>query len=83
MTAQPVASPAGEASQHPAPGEPAAGDGARRLKRKYTHRRWTTADNAAWWAARRAVLKARCEAAREETRVDGAGLFERFVYRGE
>jgi hypothetical protein len=82
MTAQPVASPAGKASPHPAAGEPAAGDSARRLKHEYTHRRWTKADNAAWWAARRAALKARGKPARD-TCVDGAGLFERFVYRGE
>jgi hypothetical protein len=48
----------------------------RRLKRAHTHR-WTKADNAAWWAARRATLKARGSPTRESC-VDGVKLFERF-----
>jgi hypothetical protein len=52
----------------------------RRLKRAHT-RRWTKADNAAWWTARRAALKARGSPTRE-TCVDGVKLFERFVYCG-
>jgi hypothetical protein len=52
----------------------------RRLKRAHT-RRWTKADNAAWWEARRATLKARGSPTRE-TCVDGVKLFERFVYCG-
>jgi hypothetical protein len=52
----------------------------RRLKRAHTHR-WTKADNAAWWAARRAALKARGSPT-HETCVDGVRLFEQFVYCG-
>ena len=57
----------------------ASGTSVRRLKRAHTHR-WTKADNAARWEARRAALKARSSPTRE-TCVDGVKLFERFVAR--
>jgi hypothetical protein len=83
MTAQPAAP---EAPPSPASAKPTACDTAasgtslRRLKRAHTHR-WTKADNAAWWAARRAALKARGSPTRESC-VDGVKLFEQFVYHG-
>ncbi len=83
MTAQPAAP---EAPPSPAPtkaatcGTAAAGTSLRRLKRAHTHR-WTKADNAAWWAARRAALKARGGPARESC-ASGVKLFEQFVYCG-
>ena len=83
MTAQPAApgSPPSPASAKPTAGDTAAsGTSLRRLKRAHTHR-WTKADNAAWWAARRAALKARGSPTRESC-VDGVKLFEQFVYCG-
>ena len=83
MTAQPAApeAPPLTASAKPTAGDTAAsGTSLRRLKRAHTHR-WTKADNAAWWAARRAALKARGSPTRESC-VDGVKLFKRFVYCG-
>ena len=83
MTPQPAAP---EAPPSPASAKPTAGDAAasgtsvRRLKRAHTHR-WTKADNAAWWTARRATLKARGSPTRESCD-EGVKLFERFVYCG-
>ena len=83
MTAQPAApgAPPSPASAKPTAGNTAAsGTSVRRLKRAHTHR-WIKADNAAWWAARRAALKARGSPTRESC-VDSVKLFERFVYCG-
>ena len=83
MTAQPAApeAPPPTASAKPTAGNTAAaGTSVRRLKRAHT-RRWTKTDNAAWWTARRAALKA-CGSPTRETFVDGVKLFERFVYCG-
>ena len=86
MTAQPAApeAPPPTASAKPTACETAAsGTSLRRLKRAHTHR-WTKADNAAWWTARRAAIKARGSPTHptRETCVDGVKLFERFVYCG-
>jgi hypothetical protein len=87
MTAQPAApeAPPPTASAKPTTGNTAAsGTSVRRLKRAHTHR-WTKADNAAWWTARRAALKARGSPThpRDLCRpVEGVKLFERFVYCG-
>ena len=83
MTAQPAdpEAPPPTASAKPTAGDTAAsGTSPRRLKRAHTHR-WTKADNAAWWAARREALKARGSPTRESS-VDGVKLFEQFVYCG-
>ena len=82
MTAQPAApeAPPLPASAKPACDTAASGTSVRRLKRAHTHR-WTKADNAAWWEARRAALKARCSPT-HETCAEGVKLFERFVYCG-